>query len=382
MKRMFSFYYFMFFVAGAASQPFLSLFLSSKGINGTKIGLLLAAASGAGILAQPILGFMNDRAADPRRLILLSAILSPIIFLGYAGFQDFWILLAISILFAIVQSTSPILDAITVEEGIRSGFNYGHIRLWGALSFALTTMVAGFAYHKFGLGLAFIVYVGAGIILTISTCYLPRPTKRTASQENMLSGIWNVARDMKLLFFILVCFVLSICVAINFGFLSLYYQSLHYPMAWVGINFTVAALIEVPFFYLSGKLMARFGRLPIIVSASLLYASKYAIMALAPGVVIVIAAQLLDGIAYALYWSASVELVAELAPAGRTATAQTLYGAVAGSLSNIIGSALGGFLFDHDGAKAMYGYTSLIATFSCICFIAFARIAYSAESKR
>lgn len=372
MKKVFGFYYFMLFIAMASSQPFLSLYLSGKGVNGMQIGLILAAASGAGILAQPILGHLNDNASDPRRIIFLSALLSPLTFSGFYFFHGFWFLFLVSILFAIAQSTTPILDALTVQEGHRSRFNYGQIRLWGALSFALTTIAAGFVYHRYGLQIAFFIYGCVGFILAITSCFLPRTSEANVLKENVFIGIWNVIRDLRLVIFVLICFVMSICSAINFGFLSLYYQSLHYPMAFVGANFTVAALIEVPFFYLSGFMMRRFGKLPMVIVASLLYGIKYAIMAVAPGPATVISIQLLDGIAYALYWSASVQLVSDLAPHGRTATSQTLYGAVASSLSNIAGSALGGFLYDHDGPLVMYAYTAGIAGLACLSFIAFA----------
>lgn len=374
MQRIFSFYYFVYFVAMAATQPFVTLYLNGKGINSTDIGFLLAVGSGAGIVAQPILGYVNDLAHDSRRILLLSVIFSPVMFAGYGLWHRFWPLFAVSVLLAVAQSAAPILDAMAVQEGTRSGFSYGQIRLWGALSFALTTMVAGYVYNIVGTSSFFFVYGALSLILVWTTFYLPRSTALSRPQENLFRGIWKVLSNPSLLFFIAICFVLSTSISINFSFLPLYYQDLHYPMGWVGLNFTVAALVEVPFFYLSGKILAGVGPMRVVILASLLYTVKYVIMAFAPGAVAVIVIQVLDGTAYALYWSTGVQLVAALAPPRRTATAQTLYGAIAGSLSNIVGSSLGGFLLQHVGPSNLYFVTAGIGTLSLVGFLVFTRL--------
>ncbi|GMA61255.1 MFS transporter [Alicyclobacillus fastidiosus] len=373
MQRIFSFYYFVYFVAMAATQPFVTLYLNGKGISSTEIGLLLAVGSGAGIVAQPVLGYVNDLAHDSRRILLLSVILSPIMFAGYGLSHKFWPLFAVSVLLATAQSAAPIMDALAVQEGTRSGFSYGQIRLWGALSFALTTMVAGYVYNIVGTSSFFLVYGALSIVLAWTTFYLPRSAALSRPQENLFRGIWNVLSNRSLIFFIAICFVLSTSISINFSFLPLYYKDLHYPMGWVGLNFTVAALVEVPFFYLSGKILTRVGPMRVVILASILYTAKYIIMAFAPGAVAVIVIQVLDGTAYALYWSTGVQLVAALAPPRRTATAQTLYGAIAGSLSNIVGSSVGGLLLQHLGPSNLYFVTAGIGTLSLIGFLIFTR---------
>lgn len=185
MKRVFSSYYFVFFIAAAATQPFLSLYLHNQGISTENIGFILACGNGAGILIQPLLGHLNDVISDSRRLLLLSAILSPIVFIGYAMTRNVAFLFVVAVLFAVVQSARPLADAMTVQEAARSGFTYGQIRLWGALSFALTTMVAGYVYHLTGIGLAFVVYDGLSLVLAFITQQLPQTPASRRCQCNI-----------------------------------------------------------------------------------------------------------------------------------------------------------------------------------------------------
>lgn len=373
MKSVISTYYFVFFVGMASTSPFLSLYLNGKGINNTQIGLLLAGGAAIATLAQPILGLITDRLRDQRRVLLVSVILSPIIFAGYALFRNFFALLLVACLLAAVQATSPLLDSIAVTQGEKSGFTYGQVRLWGALGFALAAVAAGYIYHRTGIGAAFIIYGLLSVLLVGITFYLPKTASKARNRDPFMASMRRMAHQRTLIVFIVICFICSMASAINYTFLPLYYQDLHYPMSWVGLNFTVAALVEVPLFYVSGKLMERYGLVPTVITGSICYTVKYAIMAAAPGAVAVIGIQALDGMAYALYWSAAVQLVADLAPADGKATAQTVFGAVAGSLSGIVGTIVGGFVLDTDGPLMMYLVTTILSALATIGFIVFAK---------
>lgn len=373
MKRVFSSYYFVYFVAMAATQPFLSLYLHNRGVSSEDIGLILACGNGAGFLVQPVLGHLNDVIQDSRRLLLWSAVLSPIIFAGYALSRHVSVLFVVAMLFAVAQSSGPLADAMTVQEAVRSSFTYGQVRLWGALSFALTVMVAGYIYHITGIGVAFPAYAGLSVLLIWISWKLPKSAPILGSPEALWRGIWNVSKNTRLLVFIGICFFVSSALTMNFTYLPLYFQALHHPMGIVGLNFTVAALTEVPLFYLSGNWITRFGKMPILILASAILVVKYAVMVMDPPTSVIILIQVLDGVGYALYWSATVQVVSDLAPNDRVTTAQTLNAAIAGSLSSIAGFSAGGWLFAHYGPLLMYAAIAACALFACVGFILFAR---------
>ncbi|WP_067617998.1 MFS transporter [Alicyclobacillus acidiphilus] len=373
MKSVFSGYYFLFFVAMASTQPFLSLYLSGRGLSSEQIGVLMAVGAVAGMFAQPLLGYVNDRATDTRRLLILSAIISPAIYALYALFHPYALLLVVAFFYAVVQSTGPIADAMAIQSGNEYGFSYGQVRLWGALSFAITTMVAGYVYHVIGISYSFVFYAGLSLILVFVARFLPRTPASTHSTEMLVRGVWNVAKNTRLMVFIGLCFVLATAITVNFTYLPLYFKALHYPLGWVGLNFTVAALVEVPLFYVSGPIIKKFGARVVIVIASAFYVAKYVLMGFAPPPALVIAIQVLDGVGYAFYWSAGVQIVANLSPKGRSATAQTLYGAVASSLSSIVGSVVGGWLLEGYGPKAMYFVNAGIGGIALLGYIIFAR---------
>lgn len=365
MRARLSAYYLGFFLAVGTAGPYLTLVLSGRGLRPTQIGLVLAVSALLGTVASPLIGQLNDRVQRPRAILFWSALLSPVWFAGYFLVSGLGPLMGIAVASAITQAAFPLADALALREAGRSAdFSYGQVRLWGALGYALMVASAGFLYHRTGLSFSPLLYGAATVPLLAAISRLPGESGAAPAPRApgfALSGLGGLVRSRPLVAFIGVSFVIMIAVGINGSFLPLYYRALGYPMAWVGMNFTVAAGAEIPLFYLSGRLIARLGTMATVMVGTAVWALKYLLMALAPGVVVVIAAQVLDGIAYALFWSASVEVVNRLAPAGAKSSAQALYSGLTMSLGSIVANALGGWLLATAGPRGLYGAMAAIA---------------------
>lgn len=144
-----------------------------------------------------------------------------------------FVLLIVAVLFAVAQSSGPLAGSMTVQKAQRSGFTYRQIRLWGALSFALTTMVAGYVYDLTGIGLAFVVYAALSIFFAVISVQLPKTPATNQLRETVWKGTWNVYKDAYLLVFIIICFFLASALTMNFTYLPLYLETLHNPI-WGG----------------------------------------------------------------------------------------------------------------------------------------------------
>ncbi len=354
MKHRLSAFYFLFFLAAGSSGPFVTLLLHTRGISTPNIGLILAAGALTASVLQPVIGHLDDRWGRSRSLLFFAALTSPLIFWGYTLARGLIEFIAVAVAINLVQGAFPVADALAVTESRSHDFSYGQVRLWGAAGYAIMVAAAGWLYHQYGYEVAVYVYAAMTAPLLIVIARFPKhdPSMRKLAHAGARAS--DLLREKKLMAFIAISFFVTIALTINASFLPLYYAALHYPLAWVGLNFTVAAAVEIPCFFWSGRLMARLGRLNTVILATAIFASKYFILSLAPGALIVIAAQTLDGVAYALFWSASVEVVSQLAPGGRASSAQTLYAALAGSLSGILATALGGWLLGSFGPRVLY----------------------------
>ncbi|WP_171643638.1 MFS transporter [Paenibacillus phytorum] len=81
------------------------------------------------------------------------------------------------------------------------------------------------------------------------------------------------------------------------------------------------------------------------------------------------ASRLLDGIAYAFFASASVEMVKSYSKDETQATFQTVFAAITTGLGGIIGGAFGGIFIDHMGAPSLYFILFVLCLTAAILFI-------------
>ncbi|MGI8913135.1 MAG: MFS transporter [Chloroflexota bacterium] len=359
-KKIFQLYYFLSYVGIASLYPYLSIFFQEHGRSDTQIGLIFAVASIGGVLAQPVLGLLADRASDYRRILALSVGLSPLIALGYFFSPTYWLLLVTALALSVVQSiATPLSDAVTAELSGVHTFTFGQVRLWGSLGFALATALGGYLYSRVGYGAGFLAFPAVSALIVACLPFLPKKRAVLARGESIRQNVRALRANRALLTFIALAFLVAVASAVNGQLFPLYYAAMHYDLQYLGLVFMIAAVIEIPLFRLSGSLLRQVGPGALIVISAFTYTAKWGILALGPPLWVVFAVQILDGIAYTFMTVGAVELIQVIGTPGLKSTGQSLYSAVNWSLSGIVGSIGGGYLFDHIGPAQTY----LVLTF-------------------
>jgi hypothetical protein len=64
----------------------------------------------------------------------------------------------------------------------------------------------------------------------------------------------EVISHKRFLDFIGICLLVNLSIAINFSFLPIYFKEMGFNKAWIGTTYAIAAIIEVPMFWVSAKL--------------------------------------------------------------------------------------------------------------------------------
>lgn len=353
--------------------PFLSLFFHQRGFNSGQIGILLAVGSLTAIIAQPVFGVISDTAKDYRTPLKVVLILSILGIYGFFFSHTFAIMLLTVILFNFINSpVGPLVDSIAVEKGPENGFEYGKVRLWGALGFALITVIAGYVLSAVGYQYAFPTYSVIALVVLIIVFAFPMLEKPKHGQGSVFGKdvLGAVFLNKKLIGFIGITLLVTSCMTMNVSFLPIYFEKMGYPINMVGWNFTIAAIVETPLFWLSTKLIRRVGLFSLLSVGIIAYVVKYAIMGLGPSVGVVLAVQALDGVAFAFYFSTAVEIVNVMAPVQAKATAQTVFGAATG-VSGIIGNLVGGFIMDVHGPQFLFWIMAVISGVAVALFLTF-----------
>jgi MFS transporter, PPP family, 3-phenylpropionic acid transporter len=363
-------YYFFYYLALSMYGPYLSLFFTDKGFSSTETGLFLSLWALVGVVSQPIMGMLNDRHHDPLRMLKICTILSPVFGVGFYFFHGYAAILILAVLFSWFQSsTGALSDTIAVGVASREGYPFSKIRLWGALSYSIGAFVTGFIYEKAGgYDTSFLYYFALSIPVFLLLFGYPK-TSGARQREPVLEQISQVWRNRPFLIFVGVCFLLTLGMSMNVTFLPIYFKEMGFDMKLVGTSFAIAALIEVPMFWISARLVAKIGRFPMLCLAAGCFALKCVLMFAFDNVYLALAAQLLDGTAFAFFAGISVEAVEGFAGAKTKATYQTVFAAVTYGMTGIVGNAAGGIVVDLWGAKILYLILLTLSVSAALLFV-------------
>ena len=287
-------------------------------------------------------------------------------------------------LFAIgYRSATPLTDAIITINLGDSG-NYGRVRVSGSIafvSFVLLLQVVPVLRPNTAINIAFWICM-TSLLAILVTIFLPlsysgqkSPSEDTAKRSPDKS-IWTPFFVMGLA-----------CVALNRlamtpvnSFFSLYLVEY---MRWdsVGFMWALASIAEIPFLYLSNRIIHRFGAMPILAFSSGTVGLRLALYAIFPFKAGIIIAQLLHSCCFGLFHPAAIAFISSCVPPKQRSLGMTLYVSVGTGLPTFIGNFFGGFIVDHAGYRPLFGCFTIFALLSMAIYIFYHFRVISAKSQ-
>jgi PPP family 3-phenylpropionic acid transporter len=366
--RMLSIYYFLSYLSFSVFLPYTSLYFSERGFSNTAVGFILSLWAFVSVIAQPVMGMINDRMGNPRKLLMVTVIFAPVIAIGLNFSENLAAVIAISVLFSWFQSSSaPLADSIAVEIGNRVGFSFGTVRLWGALSYSLGAFLTGFLYGKYGYENIFVYYLAISLFVFIMLFRFPK-TKSAHFKTTLFEQAKEVIENKPFMLFLGISLVMTLSSATNFTFLPIYFKELGFDKGLLGSAYAIAAIIEVPMFWVAVKLSRRIGRFNLLSLSAGIYCIRCLILFFVHNVYLTMGLQLLDGISFAFAVGISVEVIESYASERTRATFQMIFAAVTWGLGGIIGNAAGGIIVDNMGVPFLYFILFVLSAAACILF--------------
>jgi PPP family 3-phenylpropionic acid transporter len=144
-------YYSTLLMSVAVATPFLPIWLADKGMSSSEIGFVNAAPIFVMVVISLIVGRVADRAKDWRTVIVIGSVLAAIPPFLLLGLDGFWPILVVWTLLNLpFHAIVPVVDAATMRMSIRTGSDFGRIRVWGTLGFVTATLIAGFLLETAG----------------------------------------------------------------------------------------------------------------------------------------------------------------------------------------------------------------------------------------
>jgi MFS transporter, PPP family, 3-phenylpropionic acid transporter len=359
------FYNFFYYSLSSIVVSFFPVYFSSKGFNTSQIGILLGLGTFISIIAPPFWGFLADRYKTTKKILLFTLVGALLI--GFVQFKInlFYVLLIVFAVFNwFMAPVGPLSDSLTFRITTEASQSFGSIRLFGSLGFALTALLSGWILGHFGFGATGNVFLFYGIIALLGCVFLRDTT--VSNKKITLTGLRQLFQHREYVRFLVLVLILSIPHRINDGFLGVYVQSLGGSTELVGLSWFFATVSEAVFMGFSFRYLRDEKELVLIAVAALAYCVRWALTAMLGNAVSVAYLQLFHGLTFAVYYLAAFHYIDKIIPEEWKATGQSIFAAVFFGLAGMIGSILGGWVFDRYGGHTLY--TSMIVI-SAVGFI-------------
>jgi len=340
-----------YFAYAGVQMPYWPVWLADRGLGPEQIGLLLAAGFAIRIVANPAIAAVVDR-LGVRRL--------PMLALGLAGFASYAALggtethpaiLVLSVLAAIATSALlPLGDVLTLTLAHRHGLDYGRIRLWGSLTFILTSAAAGWAIGRFGAPVT--LWAILGLLVLVLGAVLALPEVRVPAAERRPGAMRALLAEPSFLLFAAAASLVQSSHAVLYAFGTLDWQARGIGEGAIGVLWATGVVAEIVLFWLARPLLLRIGVAGMLLLAAGAAVLRWVASAFVDAYLGILALQVLHAFTFGATHLAAMHFLQRAVPAGAAASAQSLYAAASGGIAMGLAMLLAGRLYADAGSFA------------------------------
>ena len=358
----FQFYYFCIYFAIGAMSPLLSVYFNEQlHLTTGQIGLLMSLSPIVTIFTQPLWGMLSDLTQNPKKMLLIGQFSSILIALMYSTVNSFSVLVIMVILLAITQSALiPLSDSLALTYIQKIGGNYGSIRLFGSIGFALAALFAGQLAKSYGLIVIFYVFAFLLFVGILIGFLLPSATPST-NRPSVIKGLPYLLKQKKFVLFLFFAFVVFGPVNANNTYFGLYIQNIGGTITGVGIAFLISAGSEAPFMQYAKRMISRFGMYNILLLSASVSALRWLLYFTEPPLILVYVSSVSQGLTVGLFIPAALQFVKQQAPQELQSTAVTVYASFGLGLGAWFSTFIGGYLSDYYSIHAIYILFALLS---------------------
>lgn len=364
---------------------FSTVYLLSRGLSSSKIGIVVACGNLIGFVLQPYISGLADRFEHLTLHwlieVLIGVMIAAIVLLLLVPKVFFLVFLLFVVADALLQVLQPLLNSLSIYY-VNAGINvdFGIARGVGSLSFAVMSSMLGVLCDRFGADASMIAAVV--LLVAVFCLVLSMPVIRQAEQEKVRVSDDNPRETLSLTAFLMryrrFSLVLVASVLI-FTFHNMYNSYLIQVVREIGgtstqmgTALTIAACCELPAMFGFSLIAKRFSSSRLMMFAAVMFTVKAFATYLAGNIPGLYASMVLQMFSFAVITPASVYYVNEVMSEEHRYTGQALMVGTS-TVSGVIGSLLGGFLLEVTDCHSMLLVGCLISVAGTVLMIAAVR---------
>lgn len=370
-------YFFSYFLAQGAYLPLYPIYLKnvaqiSEGLTGT----ILSINPLISILLQPLWGILNERFNLNKRLLFISIaainVASVIILLSHqitpriTFATTYTFIVLFSSLYGIFAcSITPLHDSIALKYVKKYGYQYGDVRIFGSIGYALGAFLSGQLVSLWGYNALIIL---CSLFYGISLFSLLRMKQvRVVMERDPV----NKESNFKVLFKNKSFVVFLLFIAFSHGvlspsgnFLFLYLEKSGGGEDIVGLGTSLIVVIEIIVMLAVLKVNKRFSDLTLLMWAIILQIPVLITFILTDNIYVLLTVFIFRGASNGLLIPVMVSLISSIVHPKQLSLGLSVYSALSVGLTGFIVSATGGFIIERFSYGVFFFLMLLSITFS------------------
>jgi DHA1 family multidrug resistance protein-like MFS transporter len=362
---------FLNFTAGGATYPFYALYASSLGASLGQVALVVGVQSSVALVSGLLWGRAADRVGRYKPFIVGSMAGEALVSLAIGQVPTWEWLVPLHVVMGLTQGAGQVASLALMGDILDGHPHRGRLISGYRMSGSLAIVASGWVSESVGMRGSFLLASGVYAAAFLAALLIAEPP-RVISTAKPLGFVGLMRGPMRpLLILALLCWVPFAAV---FSVWPIWIADvLGYGRATFSQLWGIAAFVEVPMMFLAGLMVDRVGRRPTFVLGLVGFCVLYLLYVLQPPLPGLVAAQVLRGVAFALYTATALTMAIELAPPEERGRASGLFTS-AQSLAQITGSWIGGPLADAFGFRALYLLSAVAVLFgAAYSFLAIGR---------
>jgi len=404
----FSFLQFFFWSSWAVYGAYLVYYLSDLGYSNMRIGTLMSLRTFMGLIAPPIVGYICDRLENRKIVFIISMSLMGLVITPLTFYGDLMLAVSIGIVGFLWEPQQSVLDSWILETSDHTAHNYGFMRAWGSIGFAIIVTVFGQVIDKFGwrvhfLSYGVIIFILVIIALNIKDNSYEELQQKEEQIENVEAGkietenlkltaakeinselddknIMRLFKNPDYIFILIVTIMIFIPNQMVFVYLAPIIKSVGGDSTDLGYMFFFNALSEAPIFFAAKYFLEKYKTNSLLLFSAFFYLIRFIVAAAATSPVYFLFFGMLQSLSFGVFLVTVRYYVKLVAPAALKTTAQSIAMMSAFGAAGIIGSLLGGYLIDNFGMAVMFRVVIVFAS-AAVLLLAFVVFKDSGFSK-
>ena len=354
----------LYFGAFCALMGYASVFLLDKGFSNSVIGVALAMVSIMSVFTQPALAAFADKnpQIELRQIveIIMVVVLALSVLICFLGSASLFLLCVFVSISTCMTTIQPLFNSMAFAfEKYGIEINYGLARGLGSAAYAFVSLILGYLVVAFDTMIIPIIYILFNVLLivVVHLFVLPKEVKQNEKVEvhnettqKQLSFIEFCKQYRQFMIFVLGTVAVFFTHTIINNFFIQILKPIGGNASDMGTAVFLAAIVELPAMGLFNKIREKISCSQLLKISVILFAVKHLLTLIAPNMIMIDIAQLLQVGAYAIFIPASVYYVNQIISQNDRVKGQSMV-TMAMTASGILANFLGGILLDAVGVN-------------------------------